>query len=151
MSADSHRSRISRPPSPTSRSTSIIRLAPGLAPAVILRLTAVEHQPPRPRWLLVAAAAVITMVVLLSFPAPREALADWLGIGAVRVIRTEQVPDATGSVLRLGKEVSLDAARSRAPFTILGPASLGSPSAVYVGEPSSDSITLLWGAARPGA
>jgi hypothetical protein len=117
----------------------------GLAPAIITRLTVVEEQPTRPRWLSVAIAAGLAMVVLLSFPAPREALADWLGIGAVRVVRTDQIPDGTGSVLRLGHEVSLDEARSRAPFTILGPSSLGTPSAIYAGEPSYDSITLLWG------
>ena len=72
-------------------------------------------------------------------------MADWLGIGAVRVIRTERIPDGTGAGLRLGREVSLDEARSRAPFTILGPTSLGTPSSLYSGEPSSDSVTLLWG------
>ncbi len=118
-----------------------------LAPAVILRLTAVEPPPRRPRWLVVVVSAVLTLVVLLSFPAPRQAVADWLGIGAVRVIRTEQIPDGTGTELRLGREVSLGEARSRAPFTILGPSSLGTPSSIYAGEPSSDSVTLLWGPA----
>ena len=117
----------------------------GLAAAVIARLTAVEQPAPRSRRLSVAIAAALALIVLLSFPAPRAALADWLGIGAVRVVRTDEIPEGTGSVPHLGDEVSLDEARSRAPFTILGPSSLGTPSAGYAGEPSADSITLLWG------
>ena len=85
------------------------------------------------------------MVVLLAWPAPRHAVADWLGIGAVRVVRTGDVPAGTGSVLRLGREVSLEEASDRAPFTILGPATMEAPSAIYLGEPSADSVTLLWG------
>jgi hypothetical protein len=93
----------------------------------------------------VAIAAGVLVVVLLALPAPRQALADWLGIGTVRVVHTEQVPDRTGSVLRLGDEVTMDEARRRVPFAILGPARLGTPAAVYAGEPSADSVTLLWG------
>ena len=72
-------------------------------------------------------------------------MADWLGIGTVRVVRTEAVPEGAGGELRLGHEVSPDEARRRTPFTILSPASLGAPSAVFAGEPSPGSVSLLWG------
>ena len=147
MSADSRRSRTSRPRSPTSRTTSIIRAVAELSPAVMARLAAVERPPPRPRWVPVAIAAAVLVVVLLAFPAPREAVADWLGIGTVRVIRTDAGPR------RHRLRTSGSARRSpwtrpaaRAPFT--DPRShraSGPPSAIYAGEPSSDSVTLLWG------
>jgi hypothetical protein len=116
-----------------------------LSTQVVARLAAVDHDPRRSRWAHVAIAAGVLMVALLTLPAPRQALADWLGIGTVRVVRTDRVPDRTGSVLRLGHLVSLDEARRRMPFTILGPSRLGAPSAVYAGEPSAESVTLLWG------
>ena len=76
-----------------------------LAPVVMARLATVERAP-RSHWRPHDRAGVLAAVVL-TLPAPRHALADWLGIGAVRVVRTEQVPDGTGSGLRLGHEVSL--------------------------------------------
>ncbi len=115
-----------------------------LSVVVVARLTAAPA-PPRSRRPRVALAAALLVVVLLAWPAPRHAVADWLGIGAVRVVRTGDVPAGTGSVLRLGREVSLEEASDRAPFTILGPATMEAPSAIYMGEPSADSVTLLWG------
>ena len=120
-----------------------------VAPTVTARLTVVDHRSARPRWVPVGIAAAVLLVALLALPAPREALADWLGIGAVRVVRTDQPSEPLGSELRLGRAVSLEEARDRAPFTIVGPPSLGPPSAVYGGEPSIDAVTLLW-APAPG-
>jgi hypothetical protein len=119
--------------------------SPELAPVVVARLAVVDQRPPRSRRTYLAIAAGVLVVVLLTLPAPRQALADWLGIGTVRVVRTEQVPDRVGSALRLGQQVSLDEAGAGVPFTILGPSSLGTPGAVYAGEPSAESVTLLWG------
>jgi len=116
-----------------------------LSVVVLARLTAAPAPPRSRRPRVALAAAALLMVVLLAWPAPRHAVADWLGIGAVRVVRTGDIPAGTGSVLRLGREVSLEEASDRAPFTILGPATMEAPSAIYMGEPSADSVTLLWG------
>jgi hypothetical protein len=117
---------------------------PDLSPVVMARLTSVDSPAQRSR-AHIAIAVALLVAVLLAFPAPREALADWLGIGTVRLVLTEEVPGGASSVLRLGDEVSLPEANRRAPFTIVGPSGLGTPSAVYAGEPSSESVTLLWG------
>ena len=115
-----------------------------------LRLTAVDAPPPRrPRWLAVVVAAVLTWSSCSAFPAPRQAVADWLGIGAVRVVRTDAGPrrhrlQSSGSAARS------PSSEAREPRAVHDPRSLdasGRRPSIYAGEPSADSVTLLWGPA----
>jgi hypothetical protein len=87
-------------------------------------------------------AAVVA--ALLVLPAPRQAIADRLGIGAVRIVHTELPGPPAGSQYTLGRQVSLDEARQVARRAIEGPAVLGRPSSVFVGEPSPASVSLVW-------
>jgi len=105
-----------------------------LAAAVRRRISAPEPRraPSRSRTLLVLAAAIVVILgALLAIAPARRAIADWLGIGAVEVVRTEHplppgssaltVPGAldappSGAVTR-----RLAAARKHVAFTIAEP------------------------------
>ena len=93
-----------------------------------------------------AIAVVLVVVALLALPAPREAIADWLGIGRDRIVRVNDVPAGLGTTLHLGRESTLAAARRSTPFAVLVPATLDEPGHVFVDEPSPGSVTLLWAA-----
>jgi hypothetical protein len=108
-----------------------------LTAAVVRRISAPaserEHRSlPRTRALLVVAAAVVLILgALLAIAPARHAIADWLGIGAVEVVRTEKppatgppastVPGATDAPPSGAVAQRLAAAQKAAAFTILRP------------------------------
>jgi hypothetical protein len=113
-----------------------------------------------PRALAVAAAlvAVLFAVGLAISPEARQAVADRLGIGSVRITQISEVPTlppspsvapspAPGATLGLGTRVSLEEAQRRFASTLLVPAELGSPDAVYVS--GGQEVSMVY-APRPG-
>jgi len=118
------------------------------------RVTAALKAAPQPRrpWWARPAFAVTALVVLgagatlvLSASA-REAVADLLGIGGVRIEFGE--PDDTPAPLRPGEELdlgeatTLDEARKGLPIRV--PASLGAPDAVYVDRTTGTRVSLVY-------
>jgi hypothetical protein len=68
---------------------------------------------------------------LVSFPGVRTAVADFLGIGGVR-IDTEGSAPAPAAELDLGEQMSLAGARDAVAFDVQLPASLGPPDSVWL-------------------
>jgi hypothetical protein len=108
-----------------------------LVAAVQARLSeskpAVARRSVRSRGLLVAAAVFVVIATSVVAVAPaREAIADWLGIGAVEVRRGAAIPVAPPTT-RL-RVTTLDEARAAVEFPIATPpaASAGPPLAVAV-------------------
>ena len=103
------------------------------------------HRSPRSRALLVAAAVLVILATGVVAIAPaRHAVADWLGIGAVEIRRSDRplpgrpprhpVPGATGATATADAAARLVAARKAASFPIATPSftSAGSLSRVDV-------------------
>src|SRR5258706_9320146 len=115
-----------------------------LAPAVVRSLRGAESRPRSRRRVL---AVVLAAVAVLALPGPREAVADWLGLRTVHIVRVDTLPSDLGTILNLGHEVPLDQLRGSA-FTVLTAPSLGPPTRAYTGEPSAGSVTLVWSAGQ---
>ena len=122
------------------------------AAAVRARLTvpAPAPAPARRPWRAVAAAAVLVVVALVASllvvsPAVRAAVADFFGIGSVRV-HPGPPPDVPTLPPPSSRTVSLDEARRVAPFPLRVPAELGEPAEVVLrdGDPPRV-ITLRYG------
>jgi hypothetical protein len=135
---------------------------PDLAVAVAARVAA---EPPRRRAPLalrvpalrpVAAAALVALLaaaaLLAASPGVRARVADWLGIGAVRVERVEGLPPVDPRAgLDLGRRTTLAAARRASPLPVPVPAirALGPPDAVYVDRRSRTAgVSLVYGPRR---
>ena len=96
------------------------------------------------RWALAAAAVLLIVATLLAYTPTRDAIADWLNVHTI-FRRTEMPPPSPsplpsgppGRYLNLGTQVTLAEAQQGVPWTILLPASLGSPDAVYLQQPPS--------------
>jgi len=84
---------------------------------------------------ILAYAAILTALVvaasLVSFPGVRTAVADFLGIGGVR-IDTDGSPPRPAAELDLGEQVSLAGARDSVAFDVWLPAALGRPDSVWL-------------------
>jgi len=98
-----------------------------------------------------ALGALVAALIAFS-PATRDAVADFLGIGGVRIERVgpDDVPTPrTGAVFAFGEAVGLDEARERAGFDVLVPTSpeLGAPDEVYLSprRPPGGLIALVYG------
>ena len=96
---------------------------PDIAVAVMLDLP--EQRPPatarvrdRHRWVVFAVAAGVVAIVLLGLPGPRAAIADLLGIGAVRLTIVDSLPQAEVVADPPGAEFSLADARTAIDFPI---------------------------------
>lgn len=133
---------------------------PDLAAAVAARIAA--EPAPRRRRLRVparrpalrpatAVVAVLVLVLLLgaalaTSPGVRARIADWLGIGAVRIERVDRLPDlAPARDLGLGRRTTLAGARrtERVPVPTIG--ALGAPDAVYVQPaPGGGPVSLVY-------
>jgi hypothetical protein len=97
----------------------------------------------------VAAALLALAVALAASPAVRARLADWLGVGSVRIERVERLPDiGPAAELGLGERTSLAAARRRTGLDVPVVRALGTPDAVYV-QPGSLAVSLVY-VARAG-
>ena len=110
---------------------------PALAARVGAAISEAPRAESRPRRLIpiLAAAAVLALAVtLLASPAAREAVADWLGIGGIRVTTEDPGESSTpiGNDLGLGDPVTLAEARGSAGFELRFPAELGPPDETYL-------------------
>ncbi len=101
----------------------------------------------------VAAALVVGSLLTVSSDA-RAALAHWLDLPGVIIIRRppSTTPAPPGTSLRLGQHLSLKVARARLPYAIMLPTAPGFhvPDAVYVRTPPSDGEVALAYRARSG-
>jgi hypothetical protein len=134
---------------------------PDLASAVAARL-ATQPAPPRRAWRLPAVrpatvalaalvAALVVAATLAAAPGVRARIADWLGIGAVRVERVDRLPDVgPARDLGLGTRTTLATARRSARVPVPTIAELGAPDAVYVdrSRPGGGGASLVY-LARP--
>jgi hypothetical protein len=123
---------------------------PDVAAAVVTRLQRTEaERPARARRLVpvLAAAAVLALaLVLLASPSARRAVADWLGIGGVRITTEGGSPGPIGDDLGLGERASLEQAGERAGFVLRFPAALGSPREVYVASATGfEQVAAVYG------
>jgi type IV secretory pathway VirB2 component (pilin) len=109
---------------------------------------------PRARAAAIAALVLVAVVAgtLAAAPGVRARIADWLGIGAVRIERVDRLPDASPSAgLGLGTRTPLGAARRSAGVPVPTITALGPPDAVYVDRrvPGGGSASVVY-LARPG-
>ncbi|MGH2826018.1 MAG: hypothetical protein ACRDKF_03505 [Actinomycetota bacterium] len=87
---------------------------------------------PRRRMAYAAAfVALVASVSLLSLPGVRTAVADFLGIGGVRIDTRGPAPTPAGE-LDLGQGMSLARARDSVPFEVRLPDALGPPDSVWL-------------------
>ena len=96
---------------------------------------------------LATAAVVLFAAAMIAAPGARRAVADFLGIGGVRITVDEPPADPTppGSKLGLGERVTLAEAEARAAFPLRFPTTLGPPDAVYVAEAEGfDQVTFAY-------
>jgi hypothetical protein len=144
------------PPTPDLAAAVTARIAsepPPAARRVRLPGRGVAHVLGRSRAAAVAvAAAVVVLVVaatLAAAPGVRARIADWLGIGAVRIERVDRLPDTGPAAdLGLGRRTNLAAARRTARVPVPAIGALGAPDAVYV-DPAGGGASLVY-LARPG-
>ena len=122
-----------------SASLDVAATSGAFAERVINRIGTQQARPSarrRRRWLAIALAAlVVALVAVVAVqPAARKAIADFLGIGGIR-IRQESTPrpSPTARYLSgiLGSELSLGEARQRVEFPVRVPKVLGNPDAVF--------------------
>ena len=128
--------------------------APNLGDRVRAAIEAGEHRA-RP-WMArraiafaAAALAVIATLTLSLSPAARRAVADWLGIGGVRIVHGPgPTPTAApGANLALGSRATLDEARAEVDFPVTVPSlpELGEPDSVFVaGVPEGGRVSLVY-------
>lgn len=108
----------------------------------------------RPALAVAATLLAIGGVVLGVSPDAREAVADFLGIGGVR-IQVQESPletPAAGEDIFFGDPLSLQEAQAELSFDILLPGSdgLGEPDAVYLDRSIAQGMVSLVYAERPG-
>jgi len=90
-------------------------------------------------------AGVAAAALLLALPGPRDALASWLGLETVHIVRVDTIPADLGTTLRLGAESPIADVRARA-VPVLAPQAAGPPAHAYIDEPAVGSVTLVWAA-----
>jgi len=98
----------------------------------------------RPLAMGIAVVVVAAIAAVLAVPQSRSAILDWLGLRNVSVVRVEKLPavPARGR-LDLGRRVSLDEAKRRAPW-LLVPDRV--PDSVWLNESlPGGKVSLLWG------
>jgi hypothetical protein len=111
---------------------------PDLASAIRVRLE-------RPRvWRRPVAVALAVLVVaigaVLAVPPARTAILDWLGLRGVSIVRVDELPPTPAiERLDLGRQVTLEEARSTAPWMLVPD---DEPDSVYI-RPGN--VSLLWG------
>jgi hypothetical protein len=98
---------------------------------------------PRRRVALAAAAIVAAVLVVSAVPPTRQAVADLLGMGRVRITQTDSPFRHGSGHLDLGEPVTWAEARRLAPGPLPRPPVLGAPTAVFAGEPAGG-VTLVW-------
>ena len=127
---------------------------PDLAPRVRQHLELAPSRASRPGFLgwrpaaFAAAAVFAALAFLLTFsPATREAVADFLGIGGVRIEYGggESTRPPIARELDLGESATLDEARGLVDFDIRIPTELGEPDEVYTLDfPPGGAVSLVY-------
>ena len=133
---------------PVTSAVDRIRTSSATARTALRSRARAPRQPIPRRRRLVATAAVAAAVAVagvLAAPGSRDAIADWLGIGSVRVTYTGEIPDDTGHAYDLGSPVPLADAADRATWPLAVPSGIGDPDGAFVGRPAR-SVTLVWAA-----
>jgi hypothetical protein len=125
-----------------------------LAGAVGDRIRTEPAPPMRPTWrrpmLIVAAAAAVIAIIVAILPTTREAVADLLGFGGVR-ISSDAPTGGPYTGLQLGRPVTLADAQEAVDFPVKLPsaAGYGQPDAVFFSpSPPVDMVSLVY---RPSA
>jgi hypothetical protein len=96
------------------------------------------------------AALLVIAATLAAAPGVRARIADWLGIGAVRIERVDRLPDVGPAAgLGLGERTTLAGARRAARVPVPTIRVLGAPDAVYVDRSPARSASIVY-LARPG-
>jgi hypothetical protein len=105
------------------------------------------------RGVALAAVAILLLSIIVGFsPNVRSAVADWLGLGGIVIIRDDSVPGGmapVGAGLNLGERTTLERAQEYmgSGYQILVPtlSELGEPDAIYLGaDPYRDVVTLVY-------
>jgi hypothetical protein len=114
----------------------------------------------RPAWQAAVAAVVAVALVLSGLfaasPTVREAVERWLGLRGVKVVQTPRPPSlpptqTLGGDLDLGRSVGLAEAQRHLGATLLFPAGLGQPDAMFIRDLSvGGSEVFLVYRERPG-
>jgi len=86
------------------------------------------------------AVLVVALGAVLAVPPARTAILDWLGLRGVSIVRVDELPPTPATErLDLGRHVTLEEARSTAPWLLVPD---DKPDSVYIGR---GTISLLWG------
>jgi hypothetical protein len=107
--------------------------------------TAIRGRLERPRlWRRPVAIALAVVVVALgaalAVPQARTEILDWLGLRGVSIVHVDKLPPTPSArPLELGRRVSLDEARARAPWLLVPD---DAPDLAYL---RGDRVSLLWG------
>jgi hypothetical protein len=90
------------------------------------------------------AMVAVALGAALAVPSARSALLEWLGLEGVSIVRVEKLPPAPViGHLDLGQTVTLEQARSRAPWLVVPS---NEPDSVYLSRSiPGGKVTLLWG------
>jgi hypothetical protein len=110
----------------------------------------------RSQWAIAAAAVIVVAAALFAYPPSRAAIASWVNLH-VLIKQSEYLPTPSplpsgpiGKRLGLGDPTTLPIARTKVTWTVLIPASLGSPDEVYLqpppGGPARGEVTLVYAA-----
>lgn len=96
-------------------------------------------------WRAITASTLVVAVALVLAVAPiRQAVADWLGIGGVRISLTDEpLPDVDPVDIDLGRRVSIDEAQKVIDFQLQTPASLGDPDEVRIATTPAGTLVYL--------
>jgi hypothetical protein len=153
------RSEVSFPAAPEVAAAVATRLRAAPPNGVVVpfrrRSAAVLRPLVRPAWHRVAAAAAAAVLLasgVLSFsPSARRAVADFLGLGGVRIHRVPTPPSAPvrslGAGLDLGDRMTLEQAQGRVSYRIRVPSApqLGPPDEVYLRlSELGDQVSLVY-------
>ena len=112
--------------------------APDVASAVARRVGERRPRPRRRRLAIAVAVVLAALLAVLAVPPARTAILDWLGIGAARIVRVDELPSLAPEpgLEILGDRVSIDGAAARAGFPLARPPR---------GEPSPDEVRVAPG------
>jgi len=106
--------------------------------AIVARLgtPAVKRSRTPLRWAL--AAVIVAVVALVTLVTPvRQAVADWLGIGAIRIVEVGEIPSGLpDSIGDLGEPIPVDSVTACSSV-------LGCPDQAFAST-DPDTLTLLW-------
>jgi hypothetical protein len=97
---------------------------------------------PRRRPAVLVAAVLAVAVLVVAVPGSRAALARWLGIGAVRIVTSDDPVPVLAGPYDLGDPIAVEDAIERAPAPVV-PDGVGPPDAAYAGAPTG-AVTVVW-------